>query len=251
MSNIDLEKKEKIVRINLEKRGVRNAPTMRVVAAIDVSGSMGPHMRIPANGQSALQRSFDQLLGVAVTFDDDGSIDVFEFDNRARRMPTATASDFGNYIEKNIRAQGGTEYSPVIDAIVNDMFSVAPPAAPAPAKSGFFGGMFGKKTETPAAPAPVTADNSPVLVLFFTDGANSDGITKVRNSLTRAQQHDIYFQMVGVGSDSFATLQQLGDEFPNTGFIRLDTFGMSDAEVYEALISEELCEWVAKFQPAH
>ncbi|PZR73923.1 MAG: Tellurium resistance protein, partial [Stutzerimonas stutzeri] len=69
-----MEKRAEKVGILLQKKGINQAPIMRVGDALDISGSMS---RIISSG--ALQQSFDQTMGVAVKFDDNGELDVFKF----------------------------------------------------------------------------------------------------------------------------------------------------------------------------
>lgn len=226
VKNFDLSKKvEKLDRFLLTK-GLRTAPTMRVGLAADISGSMSSIIR---NGD--LQKAFSQLMAPAVKFDDNGELDVFKFDDRCEYVGTATPENFDDYVErKGIRARGGTSYAPIITETLKFFFG----AGEAP-KKGLLG-MFSKS----AAP---TTDNSPVLVLIVTDGECGDR-AQTERALVEAQKYNIYFHFVAVGGASFGTIKYLADKLPNVGDVYLRDFGLSDDEVYEQLISDELVGWI-------
>lgn len=214
---IDLEKKEQVITAMLRERGLRDAPTMRVAVALDVSGSMDSVIR-----RGDLQKAVDQLGGVAVKFDDNGEIDVWTFDHGHKRVASWKPEDYGTYVaSQRLRASGGTEYAGVIREITKAMFS---------------GGGFFKR-----------ASKEPVLAIMITDGEPSDSLREIEQAIEASAGHPIYWSLVGVGGGSFATLDHLGDKYDNVGFVKLSGFGLSDAEVYNKLISEELVENLKKF----
>lgn len=223
---ISLEKRAETVGITLEKRGLKQAPIMRVCAGIDISGSMTDEF---ADG--SVQHAFDQLLGISMKFDDNGEIDVWAFDTKSHRAPSAKPEDYNKYIGTR-RGQGkfgfwpggGTNYAPVLRDIVAEMFPEE--------KKGFFN--FSKKP----------SDNSPVMVLFITDGEPSDG-TEAARVIADARSKNIYFQLIGVGNDCrFNTLKRIADDYENAGFVQLINVKMSDEELYDALISPELVTFI-------
>lgn len=234
--NVDLEKRTQKVGIILEKRGLRQAPVMQVVVAIDISGSMDDEF---ADG--SVQNAVDQLLGVAMKFDDNGEMECWGFDTGTRRAPTITEADYGNYIGSRNRLgkfgmwpRGGTAYAPVLQSIITEMCG----PATAPAKPSFFG--FGAKKEA-AAPAGM-----PVMVLFITDGEPNDGPAADR-VIREATNKNIYFQMIGVGNDCrFNTLRSLADKYDNCGFVQMTNIRMSDDQLYEQLITDELVTFCKK-----
>lgn len=227
MSSLDLTKKSEEIGQLLLDKGVTEAPIMRVGVALDISGSMGPH--IPEN----LQLAFNQMMGVSVKFDDNGELDVFKFDDRCEYVGTSTPEegDYDVFIKKNgIRARGGTKYAPIVDEAIKFFFK--------PKKTGGFLG-FGGKTEA--------ASDEPVLMLIITDGEPWDA-DETLAAMDAARKHNIYFHLVGIGGSrsSFPTIARLADELPNVGEVYLPNFGMSDSEVYSQLICDELIEWVGQ-----
>lgn len=243
---IDLSKRVQAASIQLAKKGLTAPPTMRVAGAIDISGSMADEIR-----DGSVQKVFDQLLGIAGKFDDDGSIDMFQFDDRADYIGVCEATNYGSYVKDvGLKSRGGTAYSPCVKLITEKMFGSA--AAPAPQKSGGLMGMFAKKPEAAAA-APAGANQMPVLVFFITDGAPlAEGgsadvqFRNIKPAFLAAQQHPIYFQMVGINNQSgqFRCLEMLADDLPNVGFVGMNGFDKTDEQLYGEVLSDELITWV-------
>jgi hypothetical protein len=227
LSTISLTKRAEAVGIQLAKKGIKNAPTMRVGMAIDISGSMSGLYR-----SGTLQNAFDQMMGVAVKFDDNGELDVFQFNHNCAYVGTSNPSNYEDYIRKNIRIDGGTNYEPIAREVEKFFFEEKKSGG------GFLG--FGKKT--------VTVDDSPVLMLVLTDGEPGDA-QRTLAKLNAMQNRNIYWHFVGIGGDrrSFPTIAMLADELPNVGEVYLPRLDMKDEEIYEQLICDELVEWVGKF----
>lgn len=233
------EKAEKVT-ISLSKKGITKIPPLRVVADLDVSGSM-----VDLYASGAVERAFEKLLGLAFTFDDDGDIEVFAFDSNCYTLPVARAEDYGTYIQKNITKQwprygGGTNYSKALQANITSLFSAQTPAS---SGGGILGALgFGKKS-------PPVSDNAekraPALILFFTDGEPSDGYTAgaiIKHAQDTKQA--VYFHLIGVGGADFRVLRRFADDYDNCGFINLASVSMSDEAMYDALATDEFVAWL-------
>lgn len=235
--SIDLKKKSEAIGRILLTKGITTAPIMRVGIAIDISGSMQGMLRESAGRSSVVQTAFDQMMGVAVKFDDNGELDVFKFDTRCEYVGTSSPTNYANYISDNgITARGGTAYS-VIAESANEFFFK-------PKSTGFFG--FGKKSAEPA-------NDMPVLMIILTDGEPaSETYSQVLRAFQESQGKNIYFHLVGVGGsrNDFPTIARLADALPNVGEVYLPRLDMSDEAIYEQLICDELVEWVGKFTPS-
>ena len=147
-----------------------------------------------------------------------------------RSVDTATPNNYTTFInDKRIAARGGTAYAPIVNAAIDYYFAAK--------KSGGFLG-FGKKTET--------TNNTPVLLLIYTDGEPGDGYATIKRALEAAQAHPIYFHFIGVGGtrNNFPTNARLADDLPNVGEVYLPRFDMSDDEIYEQVICDELVQWI-------
>lgn len=248
MSVFDLQKRQESIKFVLDKRAIKTTPVMRVGVALDVSGSA---QHLYKNG--TMQATIDRLVPVAMRFDDNGEMDVWSFDSNFDPLASVGKMDYEDYIKREILANNGiskwgtTYYAGVMQSMVD--FYFGQPGQPAQsARGGFFGSLFGGKSapvQTPASPAKSAAPAvQPAMALFITDGANNDrweAAAVLRNS----QHQPIYWQLVGVGSPSeFGFLREMADELPNAGFVHLSSLQLSDDELYDQLLSKELCEFV-------
>jgi hypothetical protein len=218
--SIDLSKKAEKVAISLAKKGINKAPVMRVAAALDISPSMS---QLYSSG--IVEKTFEQLMGMGVTFDDDGQIDVWFFNHGSKRGKTASKNDFGTYIKQNAPGvSGSTSYAPVLGDVVKEMTK----------SKGFLG--FGSKPS-----------KDPTLLLFITDGSNDD--EKAAEAVIRdAQDKNIYFQLIGIGNPTyFRFIEKMGEKYPNCGYINMASLSMSDDALYAEMISDELVEFCRKF----
>ena len=233
MALIDLKKKTRIV---LDKRALPQPPHCRVGLCIDISGSMHNEYQ-----DGLVQETVDRLLAIAGTFDDNGEMEVWTFNQGYSTPPVARAADFGSYVKKEILDNpkvdkwGGTNYAPVMNAVLDTYFRGER------VTSGGFLGMF-KKTEQ-RAPRDI---HIPALCLFITDGDNTDE-AEAEKILREARQHQIYWQLIGIGTDTdFRFIKKMADDLPNAGFCHFPSLRVSDEAIYEALLTSELCDWLRK-----
>jgi len=234
VSLIDLKKKTRIV---LDKRALPQPPRCRVGLCIDISGSMHNEYQ-----DGLVQATVDRLLAIAGTFDDNGEMEVWTFNQKYSTPPVARASDFGNYVKKaildnpDVAKWGGTNYAPVMNAVLDSYFR----GENVVTGGGFLG--FFKKTEQ----RPAKDTHIPALCLFLTDGDNSDE-TEAAAILREAKRYQIYWQLVGIGNDTdFRFIKKMADELPNAGFCQFANLRASDEAIYEALLTSELCDWLRK-----
>lgn len=231
---IDLAKRVEKVRINLEKKQIKKAPTMRVGLAMDVSGSAE---WLYQNG--TMQETVSRLLAVAMNFDDNGELDMWSFENAAHRLEVATKDNYERFVQKeivdndSISKWHGTSYAPVIQDMLNRYF-----IGDVVTSGGLFG-LFGKpKLQAPADIA------IPAYGMLVTDGANNDH-PATQKLLEMSQKYPIYWQMVGVGDPKeFTFLREMGDRYPNVGFVNLASLTITDDVLYDKLISDELVSWL-------
>jgi len=234
MALIDLKKKTRIV---LEKRALPQPPRCRVGLCIDISGSMHNEYQ-----DGLVQETVDRLLAIAGTFDDNGEMEVWTFNQGYSTPPVARAADFGSYVKKAILDNpkvdkwGGTNYAPVMNAVLDTYFRGE--------RVVTSGGLFGlfKKTEQQAP----KDTHIPALCLFITDGDNSDA-AEAERILRQAQKYQIYWQLIGIGNDTdFRFIKKMADDLPNAGFCHFPNLRVSDDAIYEALLTSELCDWLRK-----
>lgn len=181
----------------------------RVFVVIDRSGSMA---RLYRSG--AVQEVLTRLLPLALKFDDNGELEVYVFNNRCTQLAPMTLANYENYVQSEILSKGrgpsgGTSYSPVIEETV----SAYDDGSPYPA--------FG---------------------IFITDGENDDqGATD--RAIRYSSKYNIFYQFVGIGSESFRYLQKLDDldgrEVDNTAFVKVADFArLDDDQLYDKLLEQ-------------
>ncbi len=240
VANFDLTKKAEVVDRFLLTKGLRQAPVMRVGAALDVSGSMGNIIQ-----RGDLQLAFNQLMGISYKFDDNGELDVFKFNSQCTEVGTCSPRDYEDFVRRRgISAGGGTSYAPVVEAATKFFYPAGAGAGPVAAPAKGLLSMF-SKAPAAAAPAPVAGKVPPALMLIVTDGDAPDGAAAER-ALRAAERLPIYFQFVGVGRADFPTIKYLADALPNVGDVYLRDFKLPDEEVYGQIISDELVEFLGK-----
>lgn len=171
---IDLtKKKEEVHSICLTKRPL-NGLKAQVGLVLDFSGSMSD---LYYNG--TVQSVIENTLPLAMEFDDNGTMEVWIFDDEYYRLPDINLQNYQGYVRREILGtynMGGTNYAPVINNVVEAY----------------------KDAKLPS------------YVLFITDGNNSDQ-TKTTHAITEAAKLPIFWQFVGIGNARFSYLEKLDD----------------------------------------
>ena len=240
MAMFNLEKEAAKVRFILEKRAMKKIMAT-VCLDLDISGSM---QNLYGNG--TVQKVVERIIPIALNFDDNGELDIYTFASGTSfcKVENATRDNYDGYVEEKILRNsrvakwGGTDYSPVLEANLNEYGFYQE------VKIGGFMG-FGGKTETTLQSA--SESGLPAIVFFITDGENSD--KKETDRLLRQCQEagsNIYFLFIGIGNESFQFLNEIGDRYSNTGFLKIDDISKatSDDAIYESLLPDELTEWL-------
>lgn len=112
---------------------------------------------------------------------------------------------------KKYNTWGGTSYSPVMEDIIN---------------------VYTKKNPS----------NTPTFVLFITDGENDDR-AKTEKIIKQASNHNIFWQFIGIGYESFKFLKELDTlkdrKVDNANFLQIkDINSVSDLQLYDMLLNE-------------
>lgn len=257
MSKFNLSKAVEKAKFVVQKRNL-NSPNIKaqVLMNIDVSGSAQGLFK---SGQ--IQEAFQRVLPVGILFDDNGEVDVFTFqsgDAICHIEPTATEKNYEGYIETNILKNkkvplwGGTDYANVIRENLRSMGFLKQKSVEEDVVVEK-GGWFSKdKVEKRSVVKTVLESSSssgfPSIVYFFTDGENFD--QRETLAILQACQEaktQMYFHFIGIGNANFKFIEMLGDKFDNTGFLNIkDLSKINDDIIYEQLLPEELCTWLAK-----
>ena len=195
-------------RLTLQKAGL-DTLTFEVVLVLDVSGSMSGLFK---TGQ--VQRLVERALAVAARLDDNGEVPVTLFGTHARDGGTVDLSNITGYIQSmHFAYDGGTVYAPAIRQVVKNA---------------------GDATW-------------PTLVLFVTDGENSDP-REAEAAMTQASTEPVFFKFLALGDGPFRFLEKLdtmpGRVVDNANFAQIqDLARTGDAELF-SLISQEISDWI-------
>ncbi|KAF0820514.1 MULTISPECIES: vWA domain-containing protein [unclassified Cytobacillus] len=207
MSAISLLKKS--AGIVLEKKNLTNV-TARVGLVLDISGSM---RKLYKNG--TVQRVVERILAVASQFDDDGSLDVWVYDNEFSRLKPVTEHDFEGYVDQYI--------------LNNDLIH-----------------KFGRNDEPPVMEDVIQKYTSedpskdPAFIVFINDGGCKRTIKK---PVVSSSDKPLFWQFVGIGDSNFEVLEKLdemdGRYIDNANFFHIkDVEAISDNELYDLLLNE-------------
>lgn len=220
--------------VDLSKKSGVDMSDMRakVVVVIDYSGSMSTLYR---NG--TVQNTLKRLVPLGLTFDDNGSIDVYLFQSDYRKMDDLTLKNYENYIKTVVNRSGyrmgGTSYAPVLRAIIEGEQS-----------HGFFG--FGASKNN-----PIVDDVTPTFILFITDGENADK-PATDDIIRRSSAKNVFIQFIGIGNERFTYLQQLDDLTgrvrDNTGFSKMQDLNKADDKELYTNVLEQFSQWLRHMQ---
>lgn len=235
--NLSKAKSEEIVNITLSKNGFKSDVEAKVNIIMDNSGSMHS---LYSNG--TVDALVNRALSIGHKFDDDGTIDVFDFGcgNDHRMLKPATQKDFGKYKIKP--KGGGTEYFPVLhrmDKFYNESrLSVE--------KSGGFLGFFQKEVTVETAPAgrDGVEDDYPVFSIFITDGESLRSLQDMsRISKLLSARPKTFVMFVGLENGSskpnFSLLESLSAANDNADFYNAGDLKQGDQALFEGILSRK------------
>lgn len=193
----------------LEKKKLSKV-VARVGLVLDISGSM---RGLYKNG--TVQKVVERILAVASQFDDDGTLDVWVYDNEFSRLKSVTERDFVNYVEEYILNNdlihkfGRNDEPPVMEDVI--------------------------KKYTVESPSP-----EPAFIVFINDGGCKRTIKK---PVVESSNKPIFWQFVGIGDSNFEVLEKLdtmeGRFVDNANFFHIkDIEKTTDEDLYNQLLNE-------------
>jgi hypothetical protein len=237
--------------INLSKKAEvdLSALTSKVVVVLDHSGSI---MDLYEDG--TVQETLTRLVPLGLTFDDNGEIDVYLFQNDYKNFEGMNVNNYENYVRDVINrsgySYGGTEYAPVLNAIIN---GGKHQAVVKDKKRGLFGLKFTTSRVETVKDDPIVDDVCPTFILFITDGDNArEDRSKTDELLRQASDKNVFIQFIGIGDRKFEYLRKLDDldgrVRDNTGFTQMSSLrSASDDELYTEVL-EEFSHWLKGMQ---
>ena len=231
-------------RVNLEKHIINLSKTVidiskkaevdlgatkaSVVVVLDYSGSMNC-----LYSDGTVQRTLNKLVPLGLTFDSAGTIDVYLFQNDYMKLPDLTIDNYEDYVFEVVKKSGyrigGTNYAPVLNAIINDLHldrTISPMSAYTLHDPSF------------------AAGEDPTYILFITDGENSMADKAASDeTIRRISTMNMFVQFIGIGDEDFDYLRRLdklhGRARDNTGFAEMpDLNKTTDEELYTTVLDE-------------
>lgn len=171
---------------------------LKVAIALDISGSMD---NLYKNG--TVQQVVEKLLAVALSISSNDQLDIWTFNDSARRLNSVSKANFQNYVSSNgITSSGGTNVSTVLVDIDKKYFQES------------------------------TSCN--VFAIILTDG----DIGELQTFITNSHIKPVFWQFVGLGND-FAKLNTLNNANKNVSFFSLNDISIiSDNDLYNKLLAE-------------
>ena len=220
-----------------KKSGVALGSTKaRVVVVLDYSGSMS---RLYLQG--TVQHTINRLVPLGLTFDDNGSIDIYLFQNDFIKLTDLTLSNYENYVRDIILTSGyrmgGTSYAPVLRAIIEGKICQ---------RIGFLGFNTEIKTEN-----AIVNDKETTFILFITDGENCDR-EETNRIIKKSSDMNVFIQFIGIGNEKFKYLKSL-DEMSgrirdNTGFAKMEDLDKADDKELYTNVLDQFAKWLKGLQ---
>lgn len=221
--------------------------TAKVVVVLDYSGSARP-----LYNDGTVQETLKRLVPLGLTFDDNGEVDVYLFQDDYCHLEGMTMNNYDDYVREVIGHSGyrfgGTQYAPVLNAIINGASRTQQVATE---KKGLFGRTKTVMQNTTIHEDAIVDGNEPTFILFITDGNNSDhGATN--RLLREVSDKNVFIQFIGIGHEKFEYLRKLDDldgrVRDNTGFTQMDSLRkVSDNELYTEVL-EQFSQWLKGLQ---
>ena len=246
--------------LSLQKRGINIPPPMELAFNLDVSGSFRDEHQ-----DGLTQGLLTRLVPWGMVFDHDKKMDVFTFSDGASHayyVGEITENDHDGYIARCIINKvpgynGGTDYAHVLRKnLAHFGYGCGNQTVAKPQGGGMLGRLFGGGAKPVAEPVVTTTQTKKrALVIHVTDGDNNGDDKEPTRRLLResAERGDqVYYLFIGCSNQpsTFRYIEQLGDEFPNVGLVVIRDIEkfvhMTDEEVNEQLIGDELLEWLKK-----
>ncbi|RYX82836.1 tellurium resistance protein [bacterium] len=202
----------KTLAVSLDKKGLKET-VARVALVLDASGSMTQQYR-----SGHVQGVVDRIATLAMRLDDDGELDTWVFATRHEKLASVTLNNVQGYIKELLKRSSK-------QAIVRE--------------------LAGSNNEPPVMREILDfyRDSSlPALVVFISDGGIK-AQQEIKDILTEASNHPIFWQFIGLGGANYGVLKNLdtmeGRTVDNANFFQIDDWrSVSDSELYDRLLNE-------------
>lgn len=251
MLKLSKEEMNNKVSLVLTKRNVPQPPKSAVKAVFDTSGSFEDEWQ---DGTIALLA--DRVLAVASRLDDDGSLDLYHFNNQVYPLGACNFSEIADTDKhlKRLLADSktpvwrGTEFAPIVDRIIADLHAgEQAQSSGAPKKRGFFSSLFGSAEPQEAAKVPSGYRNKkPTLVYVLTDGDAQDK-RKALSAYGALAEQSVYVMFINVSQVSSAA-REIAEMYDNVGYVYFPELKqLSDESLLDSLLTTEFVQWRSRF----
>jgi len=252
---MNLVDKKEVVENLVRSKGAQGQKA-RVVFVIDRSVSI-KHLF----DDGTIQKTAERLVPMAMAFDTAQSLEVYTFEDSYKKLgEKVTPSNMTGFVDRMTQNidYGGTQYAPIISALMTDSGASATKSITylKASKTGLFG-FFGAKNEKEERETihihPNGLTDTPMLVIFITDGDCDDEMNAQR-LIIEAAKYPMFFQFVGLqgaSKPSFKFLKNLdtmkGRFIDNANFVEIhpsDLRSQTDDKFYKMLLSEFTEKWL-------
>jgi hypothetical protein len=250
---LDLTKAAKVLRLQLDKAGVRPDVKAELLIAMDVSSSF-EHEHEEGTTSTLVRR----LVPLGMELDPDRKIDFLTFSNGSdtvQYLGTVDETESDNYVVNNVVDMvhgwnGGTTYSHALEEALKRFGWLESDHSQASGWSRFWNSLTG------ATPATQKREQKRSIVLFVTDGENDPdgryGDKRKTEEVLQASQDrgdKVYFLFIGACEHAeFEYVERIAQKFKNTGIVMAtdpDKFvNLPDEELMKTLLVPELIEWL-------
>lgn len=247
---INLTKAQGDLKIVLEKKGVKQMPIMPVTTVVDCSGSMESNY-LKGNIQTVLE----QMLAIAITFDDDGQLPVVLFSNESYTLSQdLNINNVLEYLRSQIRRDGingslwcGTEYLPALCAVLQIH------------EEAFGGNTLWKKILHIGRKIPILSTileffnmmcpgkevNTPTVCFFITDGEPTDSWSSIVDFFNSTPNN--YYWVVLCVESSASSCKRYLSSFENVDIVEFKNLVNTNSDLYENIISDKMIKWSSTF----
>lgn len=223
---VSLNLSKESLQLNLTKRNVGTIQNLDVSFAMDVSGSFDDEHRAGYT-QSFLNR----FVPFSLLFDPDKKMGMYVFSSDHENLDDVTESNFDGYIRNKVMRSSvygyGTKYAPVLEEILK------------PQSVGLLKSIFGAKAK-------------PKLCFFVTDGEPMDANATLE-TLRQKHGQDSFIVLVSISDSKISFLEKM-EAFDGVTHLQLSPAylrnieNVSDDELYEKLLNDELVAWLKKYE---
>jgi hypothetical protein len=251
---LDLAKSKERLKLDLTKAGIAPDLQVEICFDLDVSGSYED-----LHNDGTTERLVARLAPWGLVLDPDKKLDVFTFsdgDTHVHHVGFVDETNYNGFVRERIIDRvpgwrGGTDYAPVLKRNLEHFGWVQTHVSSVHPKQGFLSGLFGRRSRT-VAQSPVEAVRRKSLVLFNTDGDNSDEHETIR--LFRRMQDErlgVYVVFIAVRQskrDNFSFIRRLADEYSNCGLLVIENISewvhLPDSDINQQILTDELVQWL-------